>query len=243
MNRFFLIGSALIGLASALPAVAAPTTFFGEDVNTGGDPTQVTPTSSTAARNLFFTNLVGVGTETFESIANGSGTPLAIDFGAAGTATINGSGNVAAGNDGNGRYAVSGNQYYLAGTGDFTIDFSAPIAALGFYGIDVGDFGGHLTLTLTDAASNLTTVTVPNTVGSGGSTSGSVLYFGFYDTGDTYISVSFNNDSGGADLFAFDDFSIGSTTEVVPVPAPEPLSIAVLGAGLLGLSFCRRRRG
>jgi hypothetical protein len=239
LSMLFAAGTMFAGIAAAQ---AAPIVYFGEDINTGGDPSTVSPTHSTVTRNAFFTNLVGVGTENFDSIAVNTGTPLPISFGAAGTATITGSGNVAAGNDDAGRYPVSGTQYYLAGAGNFAIGFSAPIAALGFYGIDVGDFGGQLTLTLVDVHNVSTTLTVPNTLGSGGSTSGSILYFGFYDTTDTYKSVSFGNNSGGADTFAFDNFSIGSRQQVVPTPTPEPGSMTLLLAGLAGFGLIRRRK-
>ena len=59
-------------------------------------------------------------------------------------------------------------------SGDFDIDFSETIAALGFFGIDIGDFGGQLQLSL----SNGDLLTVNNTIGSGASTDGSVLFYG-----------------------------------------------------------------
>ncbi|MGI4875962.1 MAG: PEPxxWA-CTERM sorting domain-containing protein, partial [Janthinobacterium lividum] len=86
-------------------------------------------------------------------------------------------------------------------------------------------------------------LTVPNTIGSGGSTSGSILYYGFYDTGKTYKSVAFGNSSGGIDNFAFDDFSIGSAAQVVPVPGvPEPTSWALMIAGFGAVGAAARRR-
>jgi PEP-CTERM motif len=224
-------------------AHAAPVTFFGEDVNTLGDPNQISPTNSTSARNSFFTNLVGVGTETFDTAATpvGATPPIAVTFPGAGTATIIGGGQVATGNDSSGRYAISSPNYFLAGTSNFSINFSSAIAAFGFYGVDIGDFGGQLTLDLTDSSSIHHTLTVPNTIGSGGSTSGSILYFGFYDTGLTYTSVSFNNNSGGADLFAFDDFSVGSLEQVSP-SVPEPSTWAMMILGFAGIGFMAYRR-
>lgn len=222
-------------LVSAGPALAAPVTFFGEDINPSGDPNQVAPTNSNAARNSFFSNLVGVGTENFESFANGTGSPLPVNFGAAGTATLNGSFNVTAGNDGAGRYAVSGSQYWYAGTGGFNVGFSSPVAAFGFYGLDAGDFGGQLSLQLTDTLNNVTNLLVPNTIGRSGSTSGSILYFGFYDTTTLYTNIAFLNSVGQGDNFAFDDFSIGSREQVVPgVPEPQSWAMMILGFGMIG---------
>jgi hypothetical protein len=98
----------------------------------------------------FLANLVGVGTETFEGFADGSDAPLAVTFPGAGTATLLGSGfidNVPSGTNGVGRFPISGNQYWDSSF-SFSINFSAPVAAFGFYGVDIGDFSGHLTLTL-----------------------------------------------------------------------------------------------
>ena len=228
---------------TAVPAFAAPVIFSGEDLNMSGDPNQAAFTNATNARNNFFANLTGVGVETFESIPSGTSSPITLTFPGAGSATLNGTGSVAAGNDGLGRYPFSGSQYYYAGSDDFTINFSSAISAFGFYGTDLGDFGGQLTLTLT-GSNGVTVLTVPNTIGSSGSTSGSNLYWGFYDTANTYTSISFGNNSGGADIFGFDDFSIGSLEQVTPTPAPEPSSWAMMlgGFGLLGGTMRARRK-
>lgn len=222
-------------------AQAAPVTFFGEGINNSGDPAQAPFTNADAARASFFSNLVGVGTETFESYASGTNSPLGVSFGAAGTATLNG-GSVDSGNNGVGRYPKSGSKYWDAGSDNFSISFSAPIAAFGFYGMDVGDFGGQLTLTLTDINDNISVLVVPNTIGSSGSTTGSNLYFGFYDLGNTYKSIVFGNNSGGADFFGFDDFSIGSLEQVVPtIPEPGTWAMMIIGFGLAGAAIRRRR--
>ncbi len=224
---------------AAAPAFAAPVVFFGEDVNLAGDPAQAPTTNADAARASFFANLVGVGTETFEGIADGTTSPFAVSFGAAGTASIDTGGTVASGNDGNGRYPISPNQYLNAGRSNLVISFSAPISAFGFYGTDIGDFGGQLTLSLLDSMGGVTDIVVPNTVGNNGSTSGSNLYYGFYDTANTYTAILFSNNSGGADVFAFDDFSIGSREQVIPTPEAATLGLLGLGLGLIAVA--RRR--
>jgi len=88
---------------------------------------------------IFFHILRTVGTEDFESFADGEEAPLEVYFGDAETAT-------------------------LQGTGE--IDFTEPEAAFGFYGIDVGDFSGQLTTTYEDGSPQ--TVTIPHTVDSPG---------------------------------------------------------------------------
>ena len=237
MSRLFLLSAlTTLALVAGQTASATPVTFFGQDLNTGGDPFTVSPVMSTVARNSFFTNLTGVGTETFESIAVGTSVPFGVSFPGAGTATILTGGMVASGNDGSGRYTPFGSNYLNAGRSAFNINFSTPIAAFGFFGVDIGDFGGQLTLTLTDTLSNTSSLLVPNTIGSGGNTSGSILYFGFYDTGRQYTSISFGNNSGGADVFAFDNFSVGGFQQVTP-GVPEASTWAMMLAGFAGLGF------
>lgn len=236
--------------ALLLPAgvSAAPITFFGEDLSPGG----TVPAGGNAenARNAFLATLAGgVGTEDFEGIAVGTTTPFGVNFpGSTGsiTATI-GSGASSAtvlGAPSAGRFnTTSGGSNFLetdAG-GDFVISFSSGVSAFGFYGTDIGDFGNELVLT----ASNGTTETleVGNTVGSGGSTSGSLLFFGFIDTLNEYTSVAFANDPGGVDIFGFDDLTIGDAEQIINPPSevPLPAPMALLLSGLAGLAFLRRR--
>ena len=137
----------VIGLVAATSLLAAenvradPVTFFGEDINLSGDPdTRIPHPNSDAAQASFLANLSGVQTETFEGFAPLSTSPLVVTFPDAGIATITGFGEVSSGNSGFGQYPISGDQFWLAPTGgDFVIEFSNPIAAFGFYGVDVGD--------------------------------------------------------------------------------------------------------
>jgi hypothetical protein len=239
------LATALLGATSIVPALAVPVTFFGQDLNgpPNNDPNALAshPVSDTA-RNTFFLNLSGVGTETFDTAATPTGTHNpSLAFPGAGTATLTGSGSVATGNDGAGRYPISGARYYNAGTGNFGVTFSAPIAAFGFYGVDIGDYGGQLTLTLTDTAAGTTVLTVPNFVGTSGNVSGSILYYGFYDLTKQYTSIAFANNSGGSDVFAFDNMSVGSLQQVTP-QVPEPASMLLFGTGLIAFGWSRRRK-
>lgn len=235
-------------VAMSFAAQAAPVTFFGEDLNPGGDSHTLSSfPNSTAARNSLFTNLVGVGTETFDGFSVGTVSPTAVFNVPSGTvhATLNG-GTIATGNDGAGRYPISSPNYLFAGTSSFTVNFDTPIAAFGFFGTDIGDFGGKLSLTLTDATNHVSVLAVPNLLGNCGGTpcsdptSGSVLYYGFFDTGDTYKSIAFTNNSS-VDNFGFDNFSVGTLAQVVP-SVPEPASMILLASGLAGLALTRRRR-
>ena len=229
-----IISLLTVGIAT-FSLTAAPMIFFGEDLN----PNQgANLTNSNAAHDDFFSNLIGVGTEDFESFATGATAPLAVDFGAAGTATLNGGGAIQSGYS-TGRFPISGEKYWEAstGTGMFTIDFSEAVAAFGFYGTDIGDFNGQIQVS---TAGGLTeTFDIPHTQNAPNATA---LFWGVIDTEDEFTSISFANTGSSGDWFGFDDFSIGSRQQV---SVPEPASISLLGIGLLslvGFAKIRKRR-
>lgn len=238
----FAIFSVALSFGST-PLFASPVTFFGQDINTSGTVHTTTLTNSNAAHNTFFSNLSGVQTQTFESYATGTVLPLTISFGPAGSATLSdpsNSSSIASGSGGGGRFPISGTQYLVTGAGSgFTITFSTAISAFGFYGTDVGDFGGILSLGLGGA--NPQTLNVAGTLGA---TSGSALYFGFYDMTNPFTSITFNNTgSGGVDVFGFDDFTIGTLAQITPVTTtPEPSSFLLIGTGMSVLLSMRRYR-
>lgn len=244
--RLHSLALLLVGvIAGSTPLLATPVTFFGQDINLAGGSTHTsTLVNSNAAHDAFFSNLTGTNTQTFESYAAGTTLPLTISFGAAGNATLtdaSGGGVIESGADPNGYFPISGTKFLATGSGrGFTITFSSPISAFGFYGTDVSDVGATLTLALT--GTNPINLTVPATVGTNGSTSGSALYYGFYDLSNTYTSITFNNTGGpGTDVFGFDDFTIGNINQVTPTVTPEPSSFILLGSGLTAV-WCGRRR-
>lgn len=244
--------SALAGCSLAAAVGLAPHSasayqiFFGEDLNNSATTALGATPNATQAENQFQNVLSGVGTEDFEGFANGLGAPLGLTFPGAGNATLSGGSgavsSVTAGQtNGAGRYGTSGTNFFevsAGGAGNFVVDFSSSVAAFGFYGIDIGDFGGQLQIQLNDTANTL--ITVNNTVGSGGSTDGSVLFFGIVaeDGDEEFTQASFLTSTGQGDVFAFDDMTVGSRQQVIS----EPATIATLAIGMAGLTMFRRAR-
>ncbi len=221
--------------------------FTGVD-NNGSASSQVAATNSTIAENAFKSNLVGVGTENFESQAGGTPAPLALNFGAAGTATLNGAGvintNLPGQTQGNGRYSVPGGTKFwevnAGGASPFQVDFSNTLAAFGFYGIDLGDFGGTLTLELSRGGSVIGSQVV--NMAAQNVADGSILYFGLIasNASEEFDRIRFLSTTGTGDVFAFDSFTIGTKEQVRQLP--EPASLALVAGSLLGLGLVRRRR-
>jgi hypothetical protein len=224
--------SGIVASGAFAPAQAF-TVFFGEDASAGGNVGNI-PNSNIAAGN-FLSNLSGSGTETFDGFTVGT-TPSTITFPGIGSAGFAGVGSVQSANT-YGAFPISASNYYsVSVAGTFTINFASPVAAFGFYGTDIGDVNGRLTLQLNDA--NNTLLTVPNTT----TPSGSALYYGFIaGAGETFTSVTFGNTNGGNDFFGFDNLTVGNLAQVQsPTAVPEPFTI--IGTLVGGTAALRMRK-
>jgi hypothetical protein len=144
----------------------------------------------------------------------------------------------------NGRFAISGSQYYDVGNGTFTITFGNPMAALGFYATDIEDSTGII---LTFDNNPAKTLTIPRSTGAG-NIDKSALYYGFVaaNSSEVFNSVTFGRsiiDSN--DKFGLDDLSFATPAQVrnfgaVATSVPEPMTI--VGTLLGGSAILRLRK-
>jgi PEP-CTERM motif len=152
---------------------------------------------------------------------------------------------------------------------DFSITFTDPISAFGFYATDVGDFGARVSLKLffgTGADEfvliDLSTL-VPETrsqtfLSNAGANdpvlaetdlipNGTLLFFGFTDSVKKFgrIEIKIGTKSNPApsenDYIGFDDFVTGPLKDL-PTDVPEPATLALVGLSLAALASTRRRR-
>jgi hypothetical protein len=222
MNTKTVITSMAVVLVT-IAVHAQPTIFFGEDVSPYPDsgpndvmrPTILTNTFASAAS--FAAHLPGVIACNFEAYPSGS-SPTNIFFGT-NIAALSGSRQILTVSDPtdtlNGAFPISGtNALLLSDTqpGFFSLDFSSPQAAFGFFGTDFGELGG-MRVGLIWANATRTDVDVPVIRPQG---SGGAFFFGVISKDMPFVRVEFVR-VGTADGFAFDNFTI-ATPEQIALP-------------------------
>jgi len=226
MKSMFICFALLI-----VQALAAQQEFFGEDSGSNPVPVGSRPNSD-AARAAFTAKFNGAPQiEDFESFAfNQDIRGQNLNFGVAGTATFTATGPalIKDVNRGFGRYPISGTQFLELVSGeDVEITFSNPngVAAIGFYGIDIGDFSGSLQVTCVNGV-------VTNYPLNVGQNDGSVLFWGVTsdEVATNCKSIKFIT-QGGTDVFGFDDFTVGDISELVPPPGGDCCTAEELDSG------------
>lgn len=215
-----LLSAALVSLAQA-----APITYFGQNQAPGGTVAGAPVT----ARANFLSHVTGIDSEGFETKAGGA--PLTLNFtGSASplSATLTGAGSVNNSPQTGSFNTTSGGARYWQVSGAFSIDFgnTSPISAFGFYGTDMGDVNGNVTIDLLGTDN----VTTSFTLNTSGSRDGNLLFWGFTDSAKAYTKITFGNTAAGSDVFGFDDMMVGDLAQVNAVP--EPTSLALMGLGL-----------
>lgn len=262
-----VVAAGLAVLASgswAAPVITLPVT------DTSGSPTTaLAPTSAPVkAQGEFRDTLVpdSIKTDGFSSYALTPGEPppgtqstldMRSTIGAVLT-SIDGGGRIvdaSTTNAADGRFDTTqdANKRWWLTAYSFSLTFSGQVSAFGFYGTDFGDFEGQFEILLFSGDQQIATRTIPT--GTGGTmpangTNGWLQFYSIFDNEDvSFDRVLFKitqanplGDPGEFDFLGFDDFVVGRFDTGTGGNVPEPGSLALVGASLLGLAAVRRRK-
>ena len=122
---------------------------------------------------------------------------------------------------------------WLEAKDPFTYSFSAPITAIGFFGIDFGDFLGEFRIELRMAAALLFSRVLAPTIGG----NGNLLFWGIVlaQPFDSARFVTIQVDDLNPDVNGFDELVVGN--RYVPAPADPPTGPAPLTVDFVNLSL------
>jgi hypothetical protein len=270
MLKYLSLSSIVSAVAAAvlLSDTANAVTFNGFDQNNGvGNPpprlTTATSPNSQAAFANFSSNLNGatVTTESFENIPTTtfidglstsiSGTTATFSYtkksdgsSANGGATTQIQQADASGNTNSGTYPTDGVRgISINSSNNFSISFSNPLGAFGYFGTDLGDNSNILTMKFFNGATEVNSTLIPVNANSFNS---SEFFFGFISDNPTqyFDRVAFvSSISSNGDAIGIDQIKVGTPAQVTTaVPEPSSLLGTLLVGGSVMLVKRRSRR-
>jgi hypothetical protein len=227
-----ILAASVVLLAASFASAGTITSYTGSD---DGASTSGPWPLSAAAQTSF---LAAAGTTSlidFESQPVGYNTPFTAAPGVTVSLTgpnfgagFSGISNTTFGNLYGFNTTAGGSQWLGFANGTAAFSFASPITSFGMWITGVQTvFTSTFTLTFNDGASQ--TLNLPINVNGGTS------FYGFTDTA-SLSSLTISNISN--DAWGIDDVSYGSGTSTVP----EPSSLFLLGAGVLGMAGVARRK-
>jgi hypothetical protein len=211
--RALLLGPLLLAAAAAAPSRSEPLLFFGEDwdLEDGDFP------SAQAAHDAFVSYLGRIAREDFEGQR---GAVLELPLGGYGAhleGRANDSVSTAVART-PGRRATSRERFFEHGSETLVIELDRPAEAVGFYGIDVGDAGGALIMTVAAADGSWErSYPVPHRIVPRGDGRGdaAVLFFGVVAPGIAITRIELRNAGDAGDGFGYDDLIVGQVRRLV----------------------------
>lgn len=257
-TKKYTVVAALTLLSCGAYALPTPSQIYrAEDNSPGGTVTASVLAARTAFLGALDSTVQSFGFEN-PPVAPGTGPTLPVSFaGSAGAtivATLAGTaGQQVIGSDGAGRFNTTqgGSQHWQVNSnvgGTFSITFSRSISAFGFYGTDIGDFGGVLSLILTPWNGGPDETLVVRPQSNQAAASGALLFYGFADMSSEYRRITFVSlgTTSDQDFFGFDDLVVADRGQIrvptTPPGVPEPGSLALAGLALFAAGYARKAR-
>jgi hypothetical protein len=202
-------------IVTAIPAFAVPVVYTGYDI---GSSSLAASPNATAAAAAFDAAAGALAVVDFES-----GLPAGFSMSAPNITSVSGCAPNLCGYN----TTVAGSMFHLQTGGGQTISFTTPIDSFGAY--FTGWQIGTQTITYTDNSQ------VVLQMGGADLPNGGTRFFGFIDAGASIASISYQAVN---DIVAVDDVRYGKASQSVP----EPSSLLLIGAGLVGLAGLLRRK-